>query len=627
MVAGNNTAEGLPPIRDVIPKLTHKVVYQTEFATYEDYDADNKRPVKITVNWDHPLIKGAAVGVKAVSRSTMSYGDHIWAYNLNKEDEWSSQKGLYNYWWNKNVPQADKDAQLDGIDAKVAEANYRNFVITLLGECRDYPFMVKRKLEILNFHTPANKSGEQKEVADAAYPFDSLSGDGYSRLRWIMSAVFSARQSKQNPNLSGFNYAWNQVGHVCNRIDNGVAPTTHAEMRYIFSEWLKGAPKQFNLEAYEAGLKKFIAEKCDTSAGGPDLGYSYDFRGHKNFKANWFECNAFIWLSRDAARIAEAQIKSSSLTYDPSYYQRPFATRYAKTKELMGTYLFYKNEDHQHMRKASESGGGPHLYIDNEDTNNDGLADYRLFANVLGQGDIGLESQALPKEQVGAQPVTREAVAGFSASSFKRYYDWGFNRILTVNSATRDRFKVDGVFNDSDSDAEATFKLRMARINVALDRHTNWGPTQMFSPKAFQIAKRYSLRGAYSPIVAMSYEISKSHSFATGNYEGSTHPKDMNKTKFMFIVKFQTQEGTSRDNYYDEKDLRAGRRIRWDSMYLNESSLSNDYYHERALDKFGWIPARDISSAAYMAEADGESSYYPPSGGGFGLTSGLDTGH
>ena len=46
--------------------------------------------------------------------------------------------------------------------------------------------------------------------------------------------------------------------------------------------------------------------------------------------------------------------------------------------------------------------------------------------------------------------------------------------------------------------------------------------------------------------------------------------------------------------------------------YLNESSLSNDYYRERALDKFGWIPADDISSAAYLAEADGEDTYYPP---------------
>lgn len=600
MYFGSTVAEGEPPIRDRLPRLSHSIIYQTEFCTYID-----QKPFVTAINWDHPLIKGAEPAIVGVSRSTMSYGDHIYIYELDKENDWNRQKGLYNYWWNKNVDQDKKDKALDKIDQKVARANYENFIKTLLGECRDYPYMVKKKLEVLNLHTPVNKKGPQGEVADPNYPFDSLTGEGYSRLRWIMSAVYSARQSKLNPNPSRFNYNWNEVGHVCNRIDNSVKPTTQAEMRYIFSEWLKGDGKPFDLAKYEEGLKKFIAEKCDPSAKGPDLGYSYDFRGHKNFKANWFECNAFIWNSRDAARIAQAQIKKADLKLDPSYYQRPFATRYAKTKMLMGSYLFYPNEHHEHMRKASESGGGPHLYIDNADSNNDGLADYRLFADVHGSGDIGLSSQALPKEKVAGGEVTKRGVYGFRSYVFKRYTDWGFNRFLTVNDANRDKFKVDGVFSDSDSNEQATFKLRMARLCTALDRHTNWGPTQMFSPKAYEIAKRYTLRGAYSPIVAMSYEISKSNSFAQGNYP-STHPKDQNKVKFMFIVKFRTR------NYYDERDVKAGKRIRWNDYYLNESSLSNDYYRERALDKFGWIPARDISSAAYLAEADGEDSYYPP---------------
>ena len=56
----------------------------------------------------------------------------------------------------------------------------------------------------------------------------------------------------------------------------------------------------------------------------------------------------------------------------------------------------------------------------------------------------------------------------------------------------------------------------------------------------------------------------------------------------------------------------GGQPNRLDSHYLNESSLSNDYYTERALDKFGWIPAKDISTAAYLAEAEGEDYYSPP---------------
>ena len=203
---------------------------------------------------------------------------------------------------------------------------------------------------------------------------------------------------------------------------------------------------------------------------------------------------------------------------------------------VLGAYLFYPNDQHVHMRRASESGGGPHLYVDNVDTNGDGLADYRLFADVSGSGDIGLSSQALDKKKVAEGDVTRSAVANFRPWMFRRWKDWGFNRFLVINDSTRDKFKVDGVFSDSDSNKEATYKLRMARVNAALDRHTNWGPTQMFSPKAYKIAKRYALRGAYSPIVAMSCEISKSHSFAVGNYP-STHPKDKNKTKYMFIVR------------------------------------------------------------------------------------------
>jgi len=596
-----NWAQGDPPIRDRIPMLSDPVIYQTEFATYVD-----EPPFVATVNWDHPLIKAAQPAIEGVSRSTMSYSDHLKIYELDADNDWAGQKGLYNYWDNKHdADPADRQARLDEIDAKVARANYENFIRTLLGECRDYPYMVKRKLEVLALHTPVNVAGAQGDVTDTQHPFDSLSGDGYSRLRWIESAVFQARERRMNPNPSRFNYAWNEVGHTCNRVDNSVKPFTVAEVRYIFSEWLRGDPKPFDIDAFEAGLQQFIADNCDPDPDGPDLGYMINHRGHKNFKANWFECNSFIWISRDAARIALAQIKKPELTLDPTYYQHPFASRRERSKELLGAYLFYPSEHHAHMRKASESGGGPHLYVDNADENGDGIADYRLFADVLGSGDIGLESQALDRQRVAAGEVTRRAVDTFSAYRFRRWRDFGFNRTFTVDANTRSIFEADGVFDPSDSDADATFKLRMARVNQALDRHTNWGPTHMFSPLADRIASRYAVRGAYSPIVAMSYEISKSHSFAVGNYP-STHPKDKGVTKFMFIVKLPTK------NYYDERDLRAGKRIFWDSAYLNETSLSNDYYSERALDKFGWIPADDISTAAYLAEADGEDHYYPP---------------
>jgi hypothetical protein len=210
-------------------------------------------------------------------------------------------------------------------------------------------------------------------------------------------------------------------------------------------------------------------------------------------------------------------------------------------------------------------------------------------------------------------------VSNFSRQAFASRVDWGFNTTFTVNPSTRASFAADAVFTPQDSDADATFKLRMARLNQALDRHTNWGPTHMFSTTMFQHNKRYAVRGAYSPIVAMSYEISKSHSFAVGDFPG-THPKDSRKVKWMYFVKFPTRY------YYDERNLKAGHTITWTRSYLNESSLSNDYYHERALDKFGYIPASDMHTAAYLAQADAEDTYYPGSDSA-GMINTVNPGH
>ena len=622
---------------------------------------------------DEQLEQAQVDGVGA-SRSTMTYSDHLTVYKLNRGGDWGSNSDYYElvssfngldwelsrlnrerddlksdldagsitqYKYDKEIEKLDskeqtarkledmgeegREAELQKIDEKVARGNYENFIRSLLGEFRDYPYMIKVKLEILADHTPvAQDEAQPAPAADEAWLFDTLTGPGYARLRWIMSNVFQAREDRLHPNgKSRFNFNWNTTGHGANRVDHSVAPFTHAEMRYIYTEWLSGEEKKFDADAFEAGLAKFIETQCDSSPNGPDLGYSYDFRGHKNFKANWMECNGFIWNSRDAARVLLAEIKNGG-EVDYGYYQRPFATRYWRTKMLMGAYLYYPGRHQEHMRKASESGGGPHLYVDNVDTSvpADGVADYRLFPNKMGQGDIGLGSQALPPSQVGAGEVTRDAVWSFNKIAFNRYDDWGFNRTFKVTADNADEWAVDAVFDDADvgntdnlewgpetwngSIDRATYKLRMARLCQALDRHTNWGPTHMYSPRAAELGAwtGHQVRGAYSPIVAMSYEISKSHSFATGNYP-STHPKDSGKTKLMFIVKFRTRY------YYDERDVAKGYLIDWDRSYLNESSLSNDYYHERALDKFGYIPASDMHTASYLAEANGEQYYSP----------------
>src|SRR5690606_19977341 len=134
----------------------------------------------------------------------------------------------------------------------------------------------------------------------------------------------------------------------------------------------------------------------------------------------------FIWNSRHYARLLETQQKKNIDLGALEYFKRPFATRYARTRELLAMYLFYPSEHHEHLRKASESGGGPHLYIDQEDANGDGVADYRLAAHVMGSGDIGLESQAIPTDQINGLEVTRRTVGNFSRTRFTRNTDWGF---------------------------------------------------------------------------------------------------------------------------------------------------------------------------------------------------------
>jgi hypothetical protein len=145
-------------------------------------------------------------------------------------------------------------------------------------------------------------------------------------------------------------------------------------------------------------------------------------------------------------------------------------------------------------------------------------------------------------------------------------------------------------------DLVPTFEGRMARFNQALDRHTNWGPTGYYMEDASPTtASPSQIRyiGAYSPLVACSYDISASEAFASGDYP-TTPEFEQGVTKWMYVMKFRAE------NYYSEQSLRDGEVMNFDSDYFNETSLSNDYYVERALDKFGWVPGSDLHANIYF---------------------------
>jgi hypothetical protein len=50
----------------------------------------------------------------------------------------------------------------------------------------------------------------------------------------------------------------------------------------------------------------------------------------------------------------------------------------------------------------------------------------------------------------------------------------------------------------------------------------------------------------------------------------------------------------------DEDDLAAGRPIDFEVHYFNETSLSNDCYDERALDRFGYVPLDAMHVQVYL---------------------------
>jgi hypothetical protein len=299
-----------------------------------------------------------------------------------------------------------------------------------------------------------------------------------------------------------------------------------------------------------------------------------NFSVHNNHHTLWLESNAFVWNSRRARRV-----KISRDTDD--YYLHPFAERYARARSAWGTYLFHSEEDNKALRLASESGGGPILYVTDQDLDGNRLADYRLFADESGCGDQGV---GVMDPESNCNMVSFERAA--QSPNSKGHFD-GWDPEL---------------FDEPDMgflDTFATFEQRMARFNGALDRHTNWGPTSYYMLDASDVdAEPSDIRmiGAYSPIVAMSYDISASDFFAKRDFVPNEFEQGF--TKWMFVMRFRV------DDHYDEKMMKEGRPIDFDSHYFNETSLSNDFFSERALDHFGYIPTEDLHSIIYFTYGD-----------------------
>jgi hypothetical protein len=527
-----------PPPPSGRPTLATPVQAENELATYGD-----ATPYVRTVAWDHPLIQRAMAAMGPGHHSTFSYGEWRVAYGLENERT--------------------------GTATEIRDKKVRNFIRVLVGELRDWPDALRQRLTAI---ADGQSYADAREVAsfDADNNlFDQLSFPAYQRMVRTMRTVHSYRESQLRHSNDGYNYGFGTHGHGSKRVENAVPPWTHCDMKFMFTRYMTAsAPSSPDGATYEREYDAYRATECSDE----DYAWMYNFRGHVNFQPLWLESNAFNMNSR---RARGAEISGR----DSDYYLRPFASRYARARAAWGSFLFYPDQDHSEMIRASESGGGPILYVTDQDLDGDGLSDYRLF-DTDGCGDQGV-GLAIPSqncnmvswEEAWFTPTTTGHSSHWDPGHFSRP-DMGF------------------------LDAFTTFEARMARFNQALDRHTNWGPTGYYMLDASDVDDQSPrFYGAYSPIVAASYDVSASDFFVRRDYE-TTSAFERGRAKWLFVMKFPAER------YYDSRDMESGRAIDFDQHYFSEPALSNDFYDERALDHWGYIPGEEHHAQVYLTYGD-----------------------
>lgn len=534
-----------------VPGLDDEVVMENEFCTY-----DTKRPFVREVKWEHPKIVAAMRALGPGWRSTFSYSD------------WRVPYGLEN--------------EFSGDDTERRDKKVRNFIRVLCGEYRDYPELLEAKLDVIGQRQVYAGPDEVEEFDLSRDLFEQMTFPAYRRMVATMSTMHRFRQSERRDDNDGFNFNIGEFGGDSNRVENSVPPWTHCEMKFMFSRFMvKDAPRvsqfadedtetQVTAQTYEDELAAFTETDCTPE----DLSLMYNFRGHNNYKALWLESNAFIWNSRRGRKVAISR-------GDEDYYLHPFAERHSRSRAAWGAYLFHTDDDNESMRLSSESGGGPILYITDQDLDENGIADYRVFPDDFGCGDQGV-GVVDPDENCNMVPWDQ---AFETPSSVGAASSWDPELVDTPDMGFQTAF--------------TSFEERMARFNQALDRHTNWGPTNYYMLDASaEDAEPDKIRmfGAYSPIVACSYDISASDFFARRDFIPNDF--EQGQTKWMYVMRFST------DDYYDEKDMTDGKPMDFSRQYFNETSLSNDFFSERALDRFGFVPPDDIHAVVYFVYGD-----------------------
>ena len=517
-----------------LPRLDDAVQYENEWCVYQD-----RIPYVQSVRWTHPQIQAAMRAMLPGHRSSFTF------------TEWRVPYGL--------------ESETSGTTTERAQKTVRNWMRVLCGEHRDYPEMLARKLELLGARHVMAGPEEMSDVDTSSSLFAQLTYPAYEKLVGVMRTMHAPRQAARPGDRDGYHYGFGASGHSSQRVDHSVPPWTHCEMKFVFERYLGAdAPSWVDATQYESDFAAYRATCTEE-----DLAWMYNFRGHVNFQPLWLESNAFVFNSR-RARGAETS------RADRTHYQHPFASRYTRARAALGTYLFYPDTHHDEMIQAAENGGGPILYITDQDTDRNGLADYRIFPSDPGCGDQGV---GLPVPSQNCNMVSWEE-AWHTRNTTGHASGWDPQWLARADMGFLATF--------------TTFEARMGRLNAALDRHTNWGPTGYYMLDASDTGDTSPrFYGAYSPIVAASYDVSASDFFVRRDYP-TTDSFELGRAKWLFVMRFPTAA------YYDEQMMREGKPIDFDVHYFNETSLSNDFYRERALDRFGWVPMEHMHANVYL---------------------------
>lgn len=361
------------------------------------------------------------------------------------------------------------------VDSKevVREKNARIYLTVLCGEFRDYPSLVKEKIQWINklYKLPVTPQAP----IDVNKPlWSQVSANSYAPYLEFSNALWNARKAVTGTVTLG-SY----------EVDKPVLGQLMCETKYIFTDYITKGKAFDSLDAFTSGYNQFAAAKNCTAE---EKDSYYDFRGDSNFKPNSPESNGMIWYSSSVtgqcAEINKAKATSKGITDADceKYFKSPFLSRWSAARAGLGAWLF---RDKKHDSIFSSEGSSVVIMSDNEGAK-------KPFG-------FKFESEKL-----------QDFTPAWNQADWSKS-DAGFNNLMKIGTPQQDS------------------GFAYERLRDAVNRHTDWYSS------GFDDSMGTVKTEAYSPFVASSYEMSQSDQFTFPGVTVNS-PSDGRK-HWMFVFK------------------------------------------------------------------------------------------